>query len=263
MAETPCLQNGTESLSVEIETALGSVTFDLLDKAAPNSTNTVRNLICFGQPDRPANGKVVDSGFYTGQTFDYTRPNFEVRVSAAADSDLTIDKELDAVALGLDEQTIDSAGAAMDTFQFELQKAFARDKRPGANTDQLVEWVDTFRRTGNAEFLIGKSRTEINQALGFEYQKGLASEPVARGSVLLQPASKTKSSPRLVFTLSENPNYTGRWVVVGRVSNGLDLLNRLSRAPSSGRMHPRWQPEEPVVITGVSIRSRKAQERSP
>ena len=98
----------------------------------------------------------------------------------------------------------------------------------------LMEWLKTWSTTFDAGFLIGVSRKEINEVLGYSYRSGLESRPVTRGAVSLEPFSPRWSTPRLTIALKRIPSQDGRRMVIGHVAEGLEIADRIS----AGRLSP-------------------------
>ncbi|MEM8963276.1 MAG: hypothetical protein AAGD38_17455 [Acidobacteriota bacterium] len=160
--------------------------------------------------------------------------------------------EIDATRLGLDRDRIANLGEAMDVVQFEVMPIHQRDKqRPPTPT--FGEWIATWRDGRDPSFLVGVSRQELYEGFGYVYRTGLDSQPVHRGAVLLRPATPETASPRLIFSVADRPTKTGRWMVIGHVTRGLELLDRLSIAPLDDASAKSGRMADPVVIESIEI----------
>ncbi len=251
---TSCQNPHQANALFRLETSAGNISIDLHEEAAPQSVTAIKNLICFGSAKPVANAEPVEEGYYDKLIIDYTLPNVEIRLSKGeGNDDIRFPKEINASSIGLDQQVIENAGQAMDMYQFVIYKAFSKNKRSQEYSTQLLEWIKQFGEDNDPTFLIGTSRQEINEALGYAYIDEVESYPIQPGAVLLQPASKTHSSPRIVIMLSASDEYSGKWTVIGQVVDGLDLVDAISKRPSTGRIHPRWQPLDPVSITRAQL----------
>jgi cyclophilin family peptidyl-prolyl cis-trans isomerase len=231
---------------LRIETQLGAISVELLVDAAPRSVAELSALVREGLP-------------YAGATFSYTRPHQEVRLKTtrpAGAEALSIPTQLDAAALGLEGERVESRGQAMDVLQRELIDAFARGGKQREPGSPLSHWLDTWYRTRDAGFLVGTSRRAINEALGHRYESGLASRAPLRGMVALQPASPTRSSLDLAFLLNDMPIRKGRWMVIGRVTEGLDVVEAISRRPRvpGPRGFRGFEPADPVEAVSLNLR---------
>ncbi|MEL7448858.1 MAG: peptidylprolyl isomerase [Pseudomonadota bacterium] len=242
-----CASEGGNQPHLQIETSQGNVTIRLFPEAAPGA---VASLVAMLEPT--ADAAKGEASAADTITFDYTRPHMEVRTTAYAAGDPTAPIEIDAEALGLHEQRIETVGEAMNVVQDELLPAFRRARRSDALSPQLISWVGAWYENYEADFLVGASRKQINEALGHAYETGLESRPVVEGSVALKPASKTATSTRLSIALKDMPRRTGTWMVIGEVTQGLDLVDRISVAPLHRPRHVRTRTHEPLHPVSVT-----------
>ena len=146
----------------------------------------------------------------------------------------------------------------MGVLQRELLPAFARSGKTAEAGSPLAAWLETWYRTRDPGFLVGASRQAINEALGHRYELGLGSQPPLRGTVALQPASPTRSTANLAFLLSDMPSRSGRWMVIGQVIEGLDVVEAISlrpRAPGA-RGYKGFEPANPAAVVSTELRCR-------
>ena len=228
---------------VQIDTDQGQIVLDLDSRTAPKAMALLLPQL--------------RSGGFDGVGFDWVRPHTEIR-STAPKSGPTLPSELDAWALGLDQQQIADAGAAMRTIQGELEPAWMASG--SSASPQLQQWIQQWRATFTPDFLIGISRAEINAALGYPRHPGVATLPVRRGSVALVPSSAGFTTLALAIVLRDQPARDGRWVVVGEVRSGLDIAEKIALQP---RVHPKFQqPVKPVLVLRTRVPQRENATRS-
>ena len=219
-----------------------------------------------------------DGSSFAGLAFDFERPHLELRLAPRpADSDSTVELVNDAAALGLDQKRIADAGEAMNVLQFELlpaaQRAATRRKpeppereNPGQQsgdlraeddgdgegeepaTPQLAAWRERFEKDYDPSFLVGTSRREILEALGYRFRSGLDSKPPSRGTVALVPASPTRARLELSILLADHPTRLGKWLVVGRVVSGLDAAEAISLQPLADARLDDGRPRDPLLV---------------
>lgn len=235
---------------LRIRTDVGAITVELFEGAAPRSLGELSDSIREGR-------------LYSGATFGYTRPHQEIRLRTASDAgtgSTSIPTQLDAVALGLDRDRVKSRGEAMNVLQRELLEAFAKNGKRVETGSLLASWLGTWYRTRDPGFLVGASRQTINEALGYRYESGLDSRRPVRGTVALEPASPTRSTPNLSFLLSDMASRNGRWMVVGRVTQGLDIVEAISLRPRAAGMrgYKGFEPAAPVAVASMDLRCRAA-----
>lgn len=219
-----------------LQTTAGDLSIELFPAAAPQAVAIL--------------GELLTSGAYDGLHFDWVRPRIEIRTAAPPPpAPVTIPAELDAMSVGLQLLRIEDEGRAMDLLQLELERAFMRQGR--AATPQLREWIATWRAGFDAGFLVGTTRQQINEALGYRYREGLDSRPATVGAVVLIPAEPTLATLALTILLQDQPERTGRWVVVGRVVEGLEVAEEISL---QRREHPRsHRPTNPISIRSAKL----------
>ncbi len=231
---------------VTIDTSFGPVVIELFHDAAPKA---VSELIA------RTSDKNVKSNYFSKQVFNYTLPNVEIRTSSSTPDDILSNTELDAQALGLHEQTIDNASEAMSLMQEEILPMHHRYREGISLTPQLTKWLKAWYKTYRADFLVGVSKQQINEALGYKYTAALNSRRPVRGSVMLVPHSKTQASPALSIALQDFPQRTGKWMVVGRVVDGMDVAHTISLSPlqQPRNIKPEgYRPKTPVVINSMT-----------
>ena len=225
-----------------VSTTAGPMTIELDPRAAPR---TIHELV-----------RLADSGFYDGLTFDYVNPHVEIFTALREGDETRFEQEIDAGALGLDREVVEDEGTAMNVLQDEILESH-KSGRP--STPQMREWLDRWYASREADFLVGVSRQQVYEALGYVYESGLASRPVRRGAVLLKPLSPRFASARLGLALTDVPERTGKWMVIGQVVAGLDTAEAISTRPRRRDRHPHknFTPVEPVVIDALVFSCRR------
>ncbi len=219
---------------IEFDTSAGQIEVRLFPAAAPESVELLIGLVkgpIFnpGLSDGLSN-EDSGPGYYDGLTFNFVNPHLEIRTSQREPgSAFRLPMEIDADALGLDEQLVDDSGEAMDIWQFELFPFFTEHRNKEQLSTDLVAWVTHWRSEGNVDFLQNVSRKRINEAQNFQYSEGLSSRPAARGAVALSSAGSRRSTPRLRFFLTDFPQLTGRITVIGEVTKGLDIVEQIAQ----------------------------------
>ena len=230
-----------QTATLVMSTATGEIVIELFEDAAPLA---VRELV-----------ELVRASAFDGIEFDHCLPRHEIRTSlnpALEDVDLPI--QISAETLGLDQAKIDDTAEAMSVLQNELLAANQVAKETGRTNKTLQGWMDQWYASYSAAFLVGVSRLEINRALGYVYEPGLASRPVGTGTVALVPTTPRESSARFSIALTEMPGRNGRWMVVGRVVAGLDVAEAISEGPLTPEKALKYRPLQPVEIETIEVR---------
>lgn len=245
---------------VVFKTRLGAIVVELDRAAAPHAIARWLQLVegpVFNPRLVGGSTPSLSMGYYDGLAFSYTKPHVEVVTAGRPPLEaFQFEAQIDAAALGLHEQLIGDVGEAMNVLQRELIETYGRLGKGNRCTPQLLEWVGVWHEIHDASFLVGQSRQAINEAQGYVYRNGLRSKPVVRGSVSLQPLSPTMASARLSIALADIPQRTGKWMVLGTVVEGLDIVETIALQALEGRGTQRarlYRPLDPVVIESVDI----------
>ncbi len=257
-ASEPLCAGGGEPHLV-ITTNQGAIVARLIEQAAPRAVRRLVRLAAgpvFAPELFAGQDKTPAVGYYDGLSFVYAQPHVEIGTGIRPPGELVeIETEIDAAALGLGQQLVEDAGKAMDVAQHELAPAYKRTVKSGKVHPRLKEWMDRLYESHDAAFLVGISQQQINEALGYVYQEGLASLPVTRGALMLRPLSPRVSSARLHIALVDLPQRTGRWMVVGHVVEGLENAQAISVGPLAdpGVTRSRHRPLNPVPIESIRL----------
>ncbi len=126
----------------------------------------------------------------------------------------------------------------------------------------LIELLRNFVPIGPGSIstiLIGVSRKEVNEVLGYRYRNGLDSRPVTRGAVSLEPASPRWSTPRLTIALKRIPDQDGRRMVIGRVAQGLEIADRIATRRLSPHKTVQYRPLVPARIFKARYECRRVE----
>lgn len=240
-----------------LETAEGPIDIELLPEAAPEAVQRLIRLAegpVFdpGIADPDPTGRVP--GYFDGLEFDLAYPHASLATSLRPPPrSVLIPTRIDARALGLDERRIVTGAEANRVWQFELFPYQAGVPSDDELHPRMREWLARWDETKSADFLIGESYREVNEALGYEYAEGLASRPNTRGAVALEPFDRTRSTPRLVILLEDAPHFDGRRMVVGRVASGLEIVDAISARPLIPARQVKNRPLVPVKILEAQV----------
>jgi cyclophilin family peptidyl-prolyl cis-trans isomerase len=92
-------------------------------------------------------------------------------------------------------------------------------------------------------------------------QAEISAEPHTRGAVsaVLQPNRPDSAGSQFFVCVTEQPALDGKYTIFGRVSEGLDVVTRISETPASAE----GVPTERVAITSVTIRDTPPSEPVP
>ena len=234
-----------------VATDAGEIEIELFVAAAPGAVSKLVDLV-----DLVDGGNTDGSGHYDNTSVDYAWPLVEIGIATKRPTGELVElpQEIDATALGLGGDLVESSGQAMDVWQFELAKADKKWKRDGRRPERYVAWLDLWEQKRSADFLIGESRKSLNEVLGYRYESGLASRPARRGAVYLKASSPTTATSGLVVLLTDRRNLDGQVTVVGQVTRGLDVADEISRRPVTVMGGKQTKvPVDPVAVRTVRL----------
>lgn len=85
------------------------------------------------------------------------------------------------------------------------------------------------------------------------YPAELAAIPVVAGTVVLKPAglAPPANSSQFIIALRPEPKWTGQFTVLGQVTEGLDIVRKLSNLPNTDR--PNFRPIKDIHTLKVTI----------
>ncbi len=242
---------------MRLDTEEGEITIQIYPSSAPAAVDRVLRL-ARGPLFRgevladPEAARAV--GYFDGLAFDYAKPRLELRTASRAPAELfEVAVEIDAAALGLDRDRLRDPAAAMQVLQEELLPAASASSRTGGPSPRLADWIAQWEASLRPDFLVGVSRLEINEALGWRYRSGLASRPVVRGAVFLPSRSPGVASLALGIALADLPRRTGLETVIGHVESGLEVADRIALAPQLDPGSRFQRPRHPVRIRSAAI----------
>jgi peptidyl-prolyl cis-trans isomerase B (cyclophilin B) len=88
----------------------------------------------------------------------------------------------------------------------------------------------------------------------------ISSEPATRGAVaaVIQPGKPDSAGAQFFVCVTDQPALTGKYTIFGRVSEGMDVVTKISEAPNAEGV-----PAERIEITSVTIRDTPPLEPEP
>ena len=89
----------------------------------------------------------------------------------------------------------------------------------------------------------------------------ISTEPATRGAVaaVIQPNRPDSAGAQFFVCVTDQRSLDGRYTIFGRVSEGMDVVQKISEAPAT----PEGMPQERIVITSVTIRDTPPPEPVP
>ncbi len=105
----------------------------------------------------------------------------------------------------------------------------------------------------------GDPRFGDRQQQSIQYPAELSTLPLVAGTVVMRPVRATPpaNGSTFVIMLRPQPSWNGQLTPLGQVVRGLDVVQRLSRAPNTGlNSKPNFKPLQELRIKKVTIREK-------
>lgn len=245
---------------IVLNTYDGAIEIEVFPEAAPVAVNQLLRLVegpIFRDEFTTAGPDRELVGYFDGLFFDHARRGHEVGTSIRSpSSSMLIRMQMDATALGLEDRRVESSSDAMEIWQNEIVpyegSIHGRKDPPGLLGEWMTEWKETMR----PDFLVGASRKDINEALGYVYETGLPSLPVRRGAVGLRRISKEWTTPAIIIALNDRPDLDGRRMIIGNLISDIEIVDQISRRRLTPTKSERNRPLNPTPILDGRVECR-------
>ena len=221
-----------------IATSQGDIFVEMLPEEAPLNTARFMDLAEGRVTFRDViSGATYNPRYYDGMRFHRVIPGLLIQAGSPAKHPLgapeqLLPDEINASMLGLDTQFV-----------------FGSDNRPNPllNVGSRQELEDTllqplYRRMGidesdelrarqfeMAEVLLNMTLQQAYENLGYRYDPDLPSRRITRGTLALANRGPNTNGPEFYIPVIDTPWLDGRYTVIGRVVDGMDVADRISR----------------------------------
>ena len=243
-----------------IQTNQGEIEVELFAAQAPT---TVRNFIDLAAGDKaftdPATQKEVRRPFYDGLIFHRVIKDFMIQGgcplgNGTGDPGYRFADEIDADSLGLDKvKAMDMQRGPHPYLGIRSQREF-----------QVRLLAPLFRKMGiNSREDLEKRKGEVDAALtdltlkqayenmGYQYSpQGSGHQPV-RGALAMANAGPNTNGSQFFINLVDTPWLAGKHTVFGRVTGGMDVVDKIGQVPVAAQGKPATD------VTIISIRPKK------
>ena len=242
---------------VLIKTNQGEIELEMFIKAAPE---TVANFIGLAEGTKeftdPKTGEKVKRHYYDGLTFHRVIPDFMIQGgcplgTGSGDPGYKFADEINADALGLNEMLAVPNGQphphllirSQSEFQSKiLAPLFERLKIKDQN--DLNARMDEVR--GGMEQLTLK---DAYTGIGYEFKDGHPSEKPLRGVIAMANSGPNTNGSQFFINVADTPHLTGKHTVFGKVVRGMEVVDAVSKAPTSAGS----KPTEPIIIESIRV----------
>jgi cyclophilin family peptidyl-prolyl cis-trans isomerase len=226
---------------VQIATTEGNIYLELLTAEAPQN---VANFLALAAGEvqifDTESGQLFSPNYYDGMTFHRIVPDFLIQAGSprenvfGAPAELLND-EINATALGLDRMPAVLADGSFNPIlqigdREELEELILlplyRAMNVGSNTQV------TQRQFEIDERLRSMSVQDVYENLGYRYTDRFTTRPIGRGTVALASSGPDSNGPEFFIAVSQAEWLNGRYTVIGRVVEGMDVVDRINQMPT-------------------------------
>jgi cyclophilin family peptidyl-prolyl cis-trans isomerase len=257
-AARAAMEDSTHPL-LHIATTQGDIFVEMLPAEAPRNVARFVDLaegrVTFTDP---ASGASYNPRYFDGMRFHRVIPGLLIQTGSPAKHPLgapaeMLPDEINGAMLGLDTRFVFSddnrlspllnVGTRQDLEQTLLQPLY---RRMGIDENDEL-------RSRQFEVAAALRQMTLQQAyenLGYRYDPTLISRPIERGIMALANQGPNSNGPEFFIATSTAPWLDGRHTVIGRVVDGMDVVDRINRFA----MDPLTDDRQSTLI--FSIRSR-------
>lgn len=221
---------------IVLSTSQGEIYLELFPDEAPRN---VENFISLAEGERefvnPITGASTQSRYYNGMRFHRVVPGFVIQAGSPANNPLGLQVELlrdeiNADSLGLDQiAAINADGSFADMLNIESKSDFHTEILNPIYERRNIEDVNTAlaRQDQILEELEDLSVKTVYENQGYRYDSALRSRAIDRGVVALANSGPDSNGPEFFISLTDAPQLTGRFTVIGKVVEGSEVMDRI------------------------------------
>jgi len=221
---------------LNFDTSRGDIYIELLPREAPqNAANILALAIGEKEIEDTESGFVFRPNYYDGQRFHRVIPGFVIQTGAAVNHPLgapgeALPDEINADSLGLDRQLVLLPGGSVNPMlDIGDREEFESQVLQFLLADMGIEEADELRSQQERVYqrLRNLSIKALYELQGYRYQTGFSTRPVTRGTVVLANRGPNSNSAEFFIALTDSPSLTGRYTVVGRVVEGMEVADAI------------------------------------
>lgn len=247
---------------VLLKTSEGDVQLELFRDQAPE---TVDNFIGLAEGTReftdPKTGEKVKRPFYDGLTFHRVIDNFMIQGgcplgTGTGGPGYQFKDEISAESLGLDDAKAMENDQPHPWLLIRSQADFQRSIiMPIAQKLKISSEEEFQKRIEEVKTEVNKmSIKEAYENLGYVYDASLKSSKPERGVIAMANSGPNTNGSQFFINVTDTPHLTGKHTVFGKVVEGMDVVDKISKVQTieSGK------PEKEVEIQSIRLIGEKA-----
>lgn len=233
------MENSANPL-IQIKTSKGDVFVELFPDEAPDNVTQFRALAAGEMVLVDENTDTAYTPrYYNGMSFHRVIPDFLIQAGSPHRNPLggparLLDDEINADALGLgDKLVLTPDGSTNALLNLVTKDDFANQVlTPLYREMNITSAEDVIARQDQiAERLKTLTVKELYEFQGYKYVTNGPSHEVIRGTVALANTGPDSNGPEFFISLRDNPQLSGKHTVIGKVLEGMDIVDTIGQTP--------------------------------
>ena len=231
------MENNSNHLML-LSTSLGDIYIELFKVEAPNNVENFLALahgeIEFTEKD---SGNTFYPRYFDGMQFHRVIPNMLVQAGSPHYHPLGMPRriladEINADVLGLDEQPVLNEFGEFNSllnisdrsnFRDELLEPILKHLRIRSDSELTDRQYEIY------DFMANLTIKQAYQLGGYTYNSDLTTRPITRSIVALANSGPNSNGPEFFIATSDLPSLNGKHTVIGKVIEGMDTVDAISR----------------------------------
>ena len=219
-----------------LSTSQGDIYLELLSNEAPaNVTNFLALAAGEIEITDPNTETSYRPRYFDGMRFHRVVPGFVIQAGSPLHNPLgapgdQLQDEINANALGLDTQPALQSDGSFNSLlniagRAEFETQILQPLYDSMDIDSETELLE--RQYAVLEELLQLTVKEVYQQQGFNYLTNHSTRPIRRGVVALANRGPDSNGPEFFIALQDSPWLTGKHTVIGRVVEGMDVVDTI------------------------------------
>lgn len=231
-----------ENPLVLISSGAGNIFLELLENEAPRN---VQNFLALAEgeveiTDRQS-GQTFSPRYFDGMTFHRVIPGFLIQTGNPSENAFgepaeTLADEINASSLGLDRMPAVLADGSFNPIlqisdREELEETLLAPLYRALGIESTQEIAD--RQDELDQQLRTLTLKQVYENLGYRYTEQHPTRPIIRGTVALANSGPNTNGAEFFISLTPADWLNGRYTVIGRVVEGMDVVERINQQPAA------------------------------
>ncbi len=243
--------------TVVMKTSMGDITLELFASEAPKTVANFLDLAEGRKEFKDKSGSMVKRPFFDGLIFHRVIKDFMVQGgcpdgNGRGSPGYSFEDEINAKALGLDKMMAFNKGRPHAWLLLRSRQDF-QQKIVGPIVRQMkLKPEDLATRQPEVQAKIDAlTLLQAYANMGYVFNDSLKSSPPKRGVIAMANSGPNTNGSQFFINLVDTPHLTGKHTVFGKVTQGMDIVDKMGVAKvGAGSV-----PETPIKI--LSIREQK------